>query len=86
MAVTTHNFGDSRFTANASTKHIEMSAPKITAKKEISMVDVLPSLHPQPTGTNLNKHDQDLVNKLSTVPLYQSMDKGYGGMVDNPTM
>ena len=63
-----------------------MSAPKITAEKAIAMVGVLSSLHPQPNGTNLNKLKQDLVEKLSTVPSYQLTDKGYGSMVDDPTM
>ena len=31
-------------------EHIKMSAPAITAKKAISIIDVLPSLHPQPNG------------------------------------
>ena len=61
-----------------------MRAPKITAKKAIALVGVLPSLHPRPNGTNLNKLEQDLVEKMSTVPSYQSTDKGYGGMVDDP--
>ena len=63
-----------------------MSAPKITAEKVIALVDVLPSLHPQPNGTNLNKLEQDLVKKLSSVPSYQSTDKGYGGMVEDLTV
>ena len=63
-----------------------MSAPKITAEKAISLVGVLPSLHTQPNGTNLNKLKRDLVEKLSSVPSYQSMDEGYGGMVEDPTI
>ena len=63
-----------------------MSAPKITAEKAISMVGVLPSFHPRPNGTNLNKLEQDLVKKLSSIPSYQPMDKGYGGMEDDPTI
>ena len=63
-----------------------MSEPKITADKAIAIVCVLPSLHPRPKGTNLNKLERDLVKKLSTVPLYQSTDKGYGGMVEDPTI
>ena len=47
------------------------------------MVGVLPSLYPRPNGTNLNKLERDLVGKMSTVPSYQSMDEGYGGMVDD---
>ena len=63
-----------------------MSAPKITAEKAIALVGVLPSLHPQPNRTNLNKLERDLVEKLSSVPSYQSTDKGYGGMVEDPTI
>ena len=62
-----------------------MSALKITAE-EIAMVGVLPSLHPRPNGTNLNKLEQDLVGNLSTVPLYQSTNEGYGRMVEDPTI
>ena len=47
------------------------------------MVSVLPSLYPRPNGTNLNKLERDLVEKLSTVPSFQSMDEGYSGMVDD---
>ena len=50
------------------------------------MVSVLPSPHPRPNGTYLNKLEQDLVEKLSSVPLYQSTDKGYGGMTNEPTI
>ena len=72
--------------SNVSTKHIEMSEPKITAKEAIAMAGVLPSLHPQLNGTTLNKLEQDLVKKLSTVPSCQSTDEGYGGMVEDPTI
>ena len=44
------------------------------------------SLHPRPNGTNLNKLEGDLVEKLRSVPSYQSTDEGYDGMVDDPTM
>ena len=47
------------------------------------MVGVLPSLHPRPSGTHLNKLKRDLVEKLSSVPSYQSIDEGYGGMVED---
>ena len=47
---------------------------------------VLPSLHPRPNGTNLNKLERDLVEKLSSNPSYQLTDEGYGGMVDDPTI
>ena len=40
-----------------------MSAQKVTAEKVIAMVGVLPPLHPQPSGTNLSKLEQDLVKK-----------------------
>jgi hypothetical protein len=60
-----------------------MSAPTVTAEKAIAMVGVLPTLHPRPNGTNLNKLERDLVDKLSTTPSYQSMDEGYGGMVED---
>ena len=73
-------------TSNVDTEHITGSAPKITAEKAISMVGVLPSLHQQPNGTNLNKLEQDLVEKLGSVPSYQSIDEGYGGMVEDPTI
>ena len=63
-----------------------MSDPKITAEKVIAMMSVLPPLHPRPNRTNLNKLERDLVEKLSTVPSYQSTDNGYGGMVDDPTI
>ena len=63
-----------------------MSAPKITDEKTIAMVGVLPSLHPRPNGTHLNKLERDLVEKLSSVASYQLKDEGYGGMVDDPTM
>ena len=63
-------------------EHIEMSAPKITTKKVIDIVGILPLLHPQPNGTNPNKLKRDLINTLSTVPVYQPKDKEYGGMVD----
>ena len=63
-----------------------MSAPKITVEKAITMVGVLPSLHPRPNRTDLNKLEQDLVEKLSTVPLYQSTDEEYGGMVEDPAI
>ena len=63
-----------------------MSAPKTTAEKAIAMVGVLPSLHPRPNGTHLNKLEQDLFEKLSTVPSYQSTDKEYGGMAEDPTI
>ena len=63
-----------------------MSAPKITAEKAMSLVGVLLSLHPRPNGTNLNKLEQDIVEKLSSVPSYQWTDKGYGGMVEDPTI
>ena len=73
-------------TSNVDTKQLRMCAPKITAEKAITMVSVLPSLHPRPNGTHLNKLEQDLVKKLSTVPSYQSTDEGYGGTVDDPTI
>ena len=60
-----------------------MSAPKITTEKVITLVGVLPSLHLRPNGTNLNKLERDLVEKLSSVPSYQSIDEGYGGMVED---
>jgi hypothetical protein len=60
-----------------------MSAPIITAEKAIAMVGVLPTLHPRPNGTNLNKLERDLVGKLSTTPSFQSMEEGYGGMVED---
>ena len=63
-----------------------MSALKITAEKAIALVDVLSSLHPRPNGMNLNKLEQDLVEKLSSVPSYQSTDEGYGGMVEDQTI
>ena len=63
-----------------------MRAQKITAEKAIAMVGVLPSLHPRPNGTNLNKLEQDLAENLSTVPSYQSTDEGYGRMVEDPTI
>ena len=63
-----------------------MSAPKITAEKAIALVGVLPSLHPGPTGTNLNKIERDLVEKLSSVPSYQLTDEGYGGLEEDPTI
>ena len=63
-----------------------MSAQKITAEKATALVGVLPSLHQQPNGTNLNKLERDLVEKLSSVPSHQSTDEGYGGMVEDPTM
>jgi len=63
-----------------------MSAPKITAEKAIALVGVLPSLHPRPNGTNLNKLERGLVEKLSSVASYQSTDEGYGGMVEDPTI
>ena len=60
-----------------------MNAPEITNEKAMAMVGVLPSLYPRPNGTNLNKLERDLIEKMSTVPSYQSMDEGYGGMVDD---
>ena len=63
-----------------------MSALKLNAKKALAMLGVLPSLHPRPNETNLNKLKLDLVKKLSTVPCYQSMDKGYGDMVEDITV
>ena len=63
--------------------HIETSAPTITAEEAVISVGVLPSLHQRPNGTNLGKLERDLVDKLSTIPVYQSTDKGYVGMMDN---
>jgi hypothetical protein len=60
-----------------------MSAPTVTAEKAIAMVGVFPTLHPRPNGTNLNKLERDLVEKVSTTPLYQSKDEGYGDMVED---
>ena len=63
-----------------------MSALNTTAEKTIAIVGVLPSLHPQPNGTYLNKLEQALIEKMSTIPSHQSTNKGYDGMVDDPTM
>ena len=68
---------------NGDIEHLRMSAPKITTEKATAMVGVLPSLYPRPNGTNLNKLERDFVGKMSTVPSYQSMDEGYGGMVND---
>jgi hypothetical protein len=62
---------------------MERSAPKITAEKALTMVGVLPSFHLQPNGTNLNKLEQDLVEKLNTVPSYQSTDNRYDCIVED---
>ena len=63
-----------------------MSALETTAKIVIAMVGVLTLLHPQHNGANLNKLERDLVDKLSTTLVYQSTDKGYGGMVEDITI
>jgi hypothetical protein len=63
-----------------------MSAPTITVKNVIAMAGALSLLQPQPNGTNLNKPKQNLVNKWSSVLLYELTDKGYGGIVEDITI
>ena len=83
----TNNFRESKSTTNnVGTKHVKMCAPTITAKKVIAMVGVLSSLHPRSNRTHVNRLERDLDEKLSTVALYQSTDKGYGSIVDDPTI
>ena len=60
-----------------------MSAPKINAEMAITMVGVLPSLHPRPNGMGLNQLERSFIDKLSTTPLYQLTDKRYGWMMED---
>ena len=53
-----------------------MNAPIITTKKAATIIDTLPSLEPQPLGTNIDALETDLIIKLSGTPSYQSRDKG----------
>ena len=63
-----------------------MSAPIITTEKETAIVGTLPSLEPRPSGTNIDALKADLIDKLSGTPSYQSRDKGYRGMIEEPAI
>ena len=67
-------------------QHIRMNAPIITTKKAATIIDTLTSLEPQPLGTNIDALETDLIIKLSGTPSYQSRDKGYGGMIEEPAV
>ena len=60
------------------TKHINMSALKITTEKAASIVGILSLLHPRPFGLETGS-----IKKLSNAPSYQPVDEGYADMVDN---
>ncbi len=59
-----------------------MSHPAITYEDAVQFIEVLPSLEPRPTVTNIRSLVFNLINKLISIPSQKIADHRYAGMVE----
>ena len=59
-----------------------MSTPLETYEDVLAVIGTLPHLSPRPTAKNIPALVVDLVDKLTIIPLQQSPDFGYAGIIE----